>query len=97
MLQRVWRTPSLGIGGGRTPRSMGSDPLADAVLPFLHRSVQSCLTSSFGLNVLNWMAHPRGLGGVFAQRGHSARTAPIITLFIPGTTPCKPPPLQKDA
>ena len=25
------------------------------------------------------------LGGVFAQRGYSARTAPIITLFTPGT------------
>ena len=35
-------------------------------------------------------------GGVFAQRGHSAGTAPIITLFIPGT-PLKTTPLQKRA
>ena len=31
-----------------------------------------------------------------AQRGHSAGTAPIITLFIPGT-PLKTTPLEKDA
>ena len=35
-------------------------------------------------------------GGFFAQRAHSAGTAPIITLFIPGT-PLKTTPLQKDA
>ena len=35
-------------------------------------------------------------GSVFAQRGHSVRTAPIITLFIPGT-PLKTTHLQKDA
>ena len=35
-------------------------------------------------------------GGVFAQRGHSAGTAPIITLFIPGT-PLKTTHLQKHA
>ena len=32
------------------------------------------------------------IGGVFAQRGHSAGTAPIITLF-----PLKTTPLQKRA
>ena len=35
-------------------------------------------------------------GGGFAQRGHSAGTAPIIILFIPGT-PLKTNPLQKRA
>ena len=35
-------------------------------------------------------------GGVFGQRGHSAGTAPIITLFILGT-PLKTTPLQKRA
>ena len=39
---------------------------------------------------------PARLGGVFAQRAHSAGTAPIITLFIPGT-PLKTTPLQKRA
>ena len=34
------------------------------------------------------------MGGVFAQRGHSARTAPIIPLLIPGT-PLKTTHLQK--
>ena len=34
--------------------------------------------------------------GVFAQRGHSARTVPIVTLLIPGT-PLKTTPLQKRA
>ena len=42
----------------------------------------------------------RSGGGVFAQRVHSARTAPnitpIITLFIPGTI-LKTTPLQKRA
>ena len=33
-------------------------------------------------------------GGVFAQRAHSAGTAPIITLFIPGTPPENPPPCR---
>ena len=36
------------------------------------------------------------LGGVFAQRGHSERPAPIIILFIP-ETPLKTTPLQKRA
>ena len=36
------------------------------------------------------------LGGIFAQRGHSAGTAPVITVFIPGT-PLKTTPLQKHA
>ena len=36
------------------------------------------------------------IGGVFAQRGHSAGTAPIITVFIPGT-PLHTTPLQKSA
>ena len=39
---------------------------------------------------------PLNLGGVFAQRAHSAGTAPIITLFILGT-PLKTTHLQKHA
>ena len=35
-------------------------------------------------------------GGVLAQRGHSAGTGPIITVFIPGTPPHTTP-LQKRA
>ena len=37
-----------------------------------------------------------GHGGVFAQRGHSAGTAPITTVFILGT-PLQTTPLQKRA
>ena len=33
-------------------------------------------------------------GGVFAQRGHSAGTAPIITLYYPGNTPENHPPTE---
>ena len=36
------------------------------------------------------------LGGVFAQRAHSAGTAPIITVLIQVTT-LKPPPLRNHA
>ena len=39
---------------------------------------------------------PLLIGGVFAQRRHNAHTAPVITLFIPGT-PLKTTHLEKRA
>ena len=44
--------------------------------------------------VLGLLHKPGPSGGVFAQRGHSAHTAPIIMLFSPGTPLHTPPPTE---
>ena len=65
-------------------------------------STQSAATTGDGSHpnhiLLQWSttALLKCFGGVFAQRGHSVRTAPIITLFIPGK-PLHTTPLQKRA
>ena len=47
-----------------------------------------------GLTVDGGCTLGQDTGGVFAHPGHSTGTAPIMTLFIPGTTPENHPPTE---
>ena len=103
--QRQQHTASDTENGNRRPQRRGRGRRSDVRLPGAtlgaHGNLVGERHSGGGGGGMACPGHymqtlPGGYGGVFAQRTHSAGTAPIITLFIP-EHPCKPPPQQKRA